>query len=60
MRRIAGYLIATVVLALAGGASLAAGLLDRGLARAQEDFTTRKYDTPEATFEAAERYLEYG
>ena len=60
MRRIAGYLIATVVLALAGGASLAAGLLDRGLARAQEDFTTRKYDMPEATFETAEHYLEYG
>lgn len=60
MRGIAGYLIATIVLALAGSESLAVGLLNRGLARAQEEFLTRKYDAPEATLEAAERYLEYG
>jgi hypothetical protein len=60
MRGIAAYLIATLVLALAGAASLAAGWLDRGMARAQEDFVARKYEAPEATFETAEHYLEYG
>jgi hypothetical protein len=60
MKGIAGYLSATLVLGLLGGVSFAAGLFDRGLARAQEDFAARKYDAPEATLETAERYLSYG
>src|SRR6516164_1919922 len=60
MKGIAGYLFATLVLGLLGGVSFAAGLFDRGLARAQEDFAARKYDAPEATLETAERYLSYG
>jgi hypothetical protein len=60
MKGIAGYLFATLVLGLLGGISFAAGLFDRGLARAQEDFAARKYDAPEATLETAERYLSYG
>ncbi|PYR39348.1 MAG: hypothetical protein DMF89_12775 [Acidobacteria bacterium] len=60
MSGIAGYLVATLVLAALGGASLAAGFFDRGMARAQEDFAARKYDAPDATLETAERYLAYG
>jgi hypothetical protein len=60
MKGIASYLVAAFVLALIGCVWLAAGLLDRGMARAQQDFSTRKYDAPEATFEAAEHYLQYG
>jgi len=60
MRTIVGYLLATLVLAVLGAASLAAALFDRGMARAQEDFAARKYDAPEATLETAERYLSYG
>jgi len=60
MSGIAGYLVATLVLAALGGASLAAGFFDRGMARAQEDFAARKYDAPDARLETAERYLAYG
>jgi hypothetical protein len=59
MRAIAGYLLGAVLLALIGGVCLAAGLLDRDMARAQQHLVALNYDDPDATFERAERYYEY-
>lgn len=59
MRAIAGYLLGVVLLALIGGVCLAAGLLDRDLALAQQDLVALNYDGPDATFEKAERYYAY-
>lgn len=59
MKGITGYLVAAVVLALVGGVSMAASMLERDMARAQEDVATLKYDGPQATFDATERYFEY-
>lgn len=59
MKSITGYLVAAAVAALLGGSSLAIGLLDRDLARAQENVSTKNYAESEATYGTAERYLEY-
>ena len=60
MKGIARYFVAAVALALIGCMCLAVGLLDRGMARAQQNFSTLNYAATEAGFETAERYLEYG
>ena len=60
MKGITGYLLGAVVVALLGGVCLAAGLLERQMARAQQQFAALDYVEPDATFETAERYFEYG
>lgn len=60
MKAIAGYLLGAIVLALIGGVCLAAGLLDREMAHAQEHLAAQEYDEPAAIFENMERYFEYG
>ena len=60
MKAIAGYLLGAVVLALIGGVCLAAGLLDREMAHAQEHLAAQEYDEPAAILENVERYFEYG
>jgi hypothetical protein len=48
------------VVALLGAVCLRAGRLERDIAGAQQDVVTEHYDRPDATFETAERYFEYG
>jgi hypothetical protein len=60
MKRITGYLLGAAVLALLGVVCLAGERVDREMARAQQNLATLNYDEPEATFETAERYFEYG
>jgi hypothetical protein len=60
MKGITGYLVAAAALALLGAALVGAGLLERDMAQAQANVTTMNYDDVEATFDAAERYYEYG
>ena len=59
MKSITGYLVAAAAAVLLGAGCLAIGLLDRDLARAQEDVTAMNYTGPEATYDTAERYFEY-
>jgi hypothetical protein len=60
MKGIAGYLVAAVVLALAGAALVAASRIDRDLARAEESLVAQEYDDSSEAFGEAERYYEYG
>ena len=60
MKGITGYLLGAVVVALLGGVCLAAGLLERQMARAQQQFAALDYIEPDAAFETAERYFQYG
>jgi hypothetical protein len=60
MKAIAGYLLAAAGLALVGAICLLAGMIDRDMARAQENVLAMKYDEPDETFASAERYFEYG
>ncbi len=59
MKGISGYLVAAVGLVLLGGVLTAAGILERDMARAQENVTTMSYDGVEETFDTAERYYDY-
>jgi hypothetical protein len=59
MKGIAGYIFVAVALAIAGGACLAAGLLNRDMARGQQSTMALKYDEADQTFAATERYFEY-
>jgi hypothetical protein len=54
------YLLIASVLAVVAVLCLAAGVLDRRIARAQQDFAAFKYDEPAAELAKIERYLEYG
>jgi hypothetical protein len=56
----AGYLIAAVVLALAGGVSLGVGAFERHMAAAEEGLVTLRYDEAAASLAEAGRYAEYG
>jgi hypothetical protein len=58
-QRIAGYLLGTIALALAGGICLAASLLDRRIARTQRDMAAQQYGDPDQVLDTVERYLEY-
>jgi hypothetical protein len=60
MKTIAGYLLGSVVLALVAAVCLAAGLLDRDMAHAEQSLMAMKYDEPDQTLATAERYFEYG
>jgi hypothetical protein len=59
MKGIVGYLFVAVMLALAGGVFLAAGLLNRDMAHAQQSVMALKYDEADKTFATTERYFEY-
>lgn len=59
MRAITGWLLGALVLALVGGVCLAAGLLDREMAHAQQHVVSGDYDEPQAILETSERYFEY-
>jgi len=58
-QRIAGYIVGTIALALAGGICLAASLLDRRIARTQRDMAAQQYGDPDQVLDTVERYLEY-
>ncbi len=60
MKGISGLLVAALLLALLGGVLARLGFLERDLAQAQANVTTMKYDGVDETFDAAERYYEYG
>jgi hypothetical protein len=60
MKGISGFLVAAVALTLLGALLVAAGLLERDMARAQQNITTMNYDGVEETFDKAERYYAYG
>jgi hypothetical protein len=59
MKGIVGYLLAAVVLALAGAACLAAGYLNRDMAHAEQNVMALQYDEADKTFSSTERYFEY-
>jgi hypothetical protein len=59
MKAISGFLLGAIVLALVGGACLAAGMLDREMAHAQEHVVSGDYDEPQAILDTTERYFEY-
>src|SRR5687768_8280667 len=52
-------LLAAIVLALAGAVFLAAGIVDRALARTQEHAVALTYTESAEAFDTAERYLQY-
>ena len=60
MKKVIRYFLGAVVVALLGALCLAGGRLERDIASAQRDVATEHYDRPDATFEIAERYFEYG
>lgn len=53
-------LLGAVVLAVLGGACLAAGIVDRAIARTQENAFALRYAESAESFDTAERYLQYG
>lgn len=60
MKGVAGYLLGAVVLAVIGAVLLGSGLFEREMAQAQRNLATLNYDAPEAAYDNAERYFEYG
>jgi hypothetical protein len=57
MKRSAGLVVGALVMALAGGGLLAAGLFDRRMAIAQEDMAVLDFADPEAEYAALEKDL---
>ena len=57
MKGIGRYMLGSVALMLAGGVCLAGGMLDRQIARTQQDLTTLTFD--DAAFATMERYSTY-
>lgn len=60
MTGIARHVVGSIVLALLGGICLTAGMLDRRIARAQQEFGVQHYDRADQALDTAERYLQYG
>jgi hypothetical protein len=60
MKKAIRYFLGGVMAALLGAVCLAAGRLERDIARAQQDVAVEHYDRSDATFATAERYFEYG
>jgi hypothetical protein len=60
MKKAIKYFLGGFAAALLGAVCLASGRLERDIARAQQDVATEHYDRPDATFETAERFFEYG
>lgn len=60
MKGIAGCVVGAIALALLGAVALAAGMLDRRVARAQQEFSAQNYGLADRSLDAVERYLEYG
>lgn len=58
MKAIAGYLVGVVLLLLVGAACLGVGLLDREIARAEQQVVAEEYVEPQRIFEAAGKYYE--
>ena len=59
MKGIVGNLLVAAVLALAGAGFLAAGFINRDMARAQQGVMSLKYDEADKVFANTERYFEY-
>jgi hypothetical protein len=59
MKGIVGYVFGAVVLTAIGGVLLALGMLDRNLARAEQQINTLNFGAAEGTFRSAERYFEW-
>jgi hypothetical protein len=59
VKGIGTYLLGAAVLAAIGGGCLAAGMLDRQLAWAQQRVAAEDYGEPEAALETAEQYVAY-
>lgn len=60
MKEITGYLLSAVVLAALGGVCLAAGIVDREIARTQENVFALRYGESAEALDTAEKYLKYG
>lgn len=60
MKGITGYLLGAVLLAVLGGVCLAAGIVDREIARTQENVFALRYGESAEALDTAERYLRYG
>lgn len=60
MRGTGTSLVAAIVLALLASACLAAGLIDRRVVRAQQEFAAQRYARADESLDSVERYLEYG
>jgi hypothetical protein len=59
MKAIGGFLLGAAALALVGGVCLAASMLDREMAHAQQHVVSGDYDEPQAILDTTERYFEY-
>ncbi len=59
MKGIAGYLVAALVFALAGGVALGVSRIEREVAASQQNLVTMTADEDSGTLDRAERYLEY-
>src|SRR6059036_3698749 len=57
MRRSVGIVVLALILAIAGGASLAAGRFERRMAIAQEDMAVLDFSDPQQEYAALERDL---
>src|SRR5688572_29549220 len=60
MKGIAGFVIAALVVALAGGACLAYAGYERTMAAAEQDLATLRYEAAAEKLESAAEYAEYG
>jgi hypothetical protein len=60
MKDVTVFLVAAVLCATVGIASLTVARLQRHMADAQEQIATLRYEEAQASLDAAERYLEYG
>jgi hypothetical protein len=59
MKGIIGFLLGAFVLAIVGGIAWTMASLDRDVLRAEQDINTLNYAAAEATYDRAERYLQY-
>jgi hypothetical protein len=59
MKAIGGFVLGALALAVVGGLCLAAGILDREMAHAQEHVVSGDYAEPLVILDTTERYFEY-
>lgn len=60
MRGVTRYVLGAVVLTVLGAACLAAGMMERRMAAAQQEVAALDYDGPETVFTELEPYYQYG
>ena len=60
MKGITSHILGAIALILLGGGCLAASMLERQIADAQQSLTTLQYEGVQETLENVERYFEYG